>query len=84
MSKKSKSFPKLITTEQFHGLHARYGFTQAEAGTNEVLNAALVEALTRVTKHAMLQAEHEGHTGLNGDHAKKAIEMVTELPKGVY
>lgn len=79
-----KSYPNLLPSDSFHGLHARYGFTQAQKGTQEVLNTALVEMLEKVTKQSILQAEHEGHSGLNGKHAKKAIEATPEIPKGVY
>jgi len=79
-----KSYPKLLTTENFHALHGRHGFTQAEAGAAELFNEALVAALTKVTKQAMLQAEHSGRTGLNGEMAKKGIEMTREIPAGLY
>lgn len=79
-----KSFPKLITSEEFHALCGRYGFTQAEAGAAEYFNDAQVNVLTKVTKQGILQSEHEGHTGLNGNHAKKAIDMTREIPNGLY
>ncbi len=74
----------MLTTESFHALHLRYGFTQAEAGTPELLNDALVDVTTKVTKQAILQSEHQGHTGLNGEMAKKGIEMTREIPAGLY
>lgn len=79
-----KSYPNLLTNEAFHGLHARYGFTQAQDGADKVLNDALVELTQKLTRQSILQAEHEGHSGLNGKHAKKAIEATPEVPKGVY
>jgi hypothetical protein len=83
MSENSK-LPKLLTNTGFHALHARHGFTQSEKGTADILNAALVEMATGLTRSALLQAEHDGHAGLNGSHAKKAISMNSEIPKGFY
>jgi hypothetical protein len=79
-----KTYPNMLTSEAFHGLHARYGFTQAQDGAAAVLNEELVNLTIKLTKQAMLQAEHEGHSGLNGNHARKAIEATPEVPKGVY
>ena len=73
-----------MTSENFHALCGRYGFTQAEAGTAEMVNDAMVDVLTKVVKQAMLQSEHQGHTGLNGEMAKKGIEMTREIPHGLY
>ncbi len=74
----------MITTEQFHGLHHRFGFTQAEDGAAELFNDELVRALTKLTKQAILHAEHHKHAGLNGAHATAAIEMTKEIPSGLY
>lgn len=79
-----KSLPKLLTGESFQGMYSRHGFTQAEKGANLVLNDALLSALTKLTAQATLQAENDGHSGLNGKHARKAIEATPEIPKGVY
>jgi len=79
-----KSIPMMITKEQFHGLHQRHGFTQAQAGVAEMVNEALVDVLTKVVKQGVLQAEQDRHTGLNGSHAKKAIVMTSEIPSGLY
>ncbi len=79
-----KSCPKLLTSEGFRGLCARFGFSQAEAGSADLLNEALVDILTKVTKAGMLQAEHSGHSGLHGEHAQAAIEMIGEIPRGLY
>ncbi len=79
-----KSCPKFLTTEGFRGLCARHGFSQAEAGSAQVLNDALVDLTAKLTKAAMLQAEHNKQTGLHGEHAKAAIEMTREIPRGIY
>lgn len=79
-----KTLPNLLTSENFHALHGRHGFTQAESGTAEMLNDALLDILTKVTKQAILQSEHCGHSGINGEDAKKAIEMTREIPTGYY
>lgn len=79
-----KSYPNLLPNDSFHGLHARYGFTQAEKGAAKFFNDALIDVTQKLTRQSILQAEHEGHSGLNGNHAKKAIEATPEVPKGVY
>lgn len=84
MSEKKSNPPNLLTNEAFHGLHSRYGFTQAQSKTSALLNEELVRLTQTLTRQAILQAEHEGHSGLNGEHAKKAIQMTSEVPKGFY
>jgi len=79
-----KSNLPVITSEGFRGLYSRHEFTQAEKGAREELNAAITEEIAALTKQGMLQADHEGHSGLNRKHAHKAIEMVPEIPNGIY
>jgi len=74
----------LLTKKEFQGLCSRYGFSQAEDGTLLVLNDALVNALEKITIQGVLQADHDKHSGLNGNHAKKAVEMTKEIPKGIF
>ena len=74
----------MLTSEAFHGLHSRYGFTQAQEGAAEILNEELIALTSKLTRQAILQAEHDGHSGLNAHHARKAIDMTPEVPKGVY
>lgn len=83
MSEKKKC-PTLHTKADFKGLYTRYGFTQAQSGVSDMLNDELINVATKITKQAMLQSEHENHSGLNDKHAKKAIEMTAVIPKGFY
>lgn len=74
----------LLTSADFHALHARYGFTQSEKGAEDVMNAALLDLTTKLTRAAILQAEHDNRSGLSGSHAQKAIDMTKEIPRGFY
>ena len=76
--------PPVITSKDFQGLYSRHDFTQAGKGCKEFLNAELVEMSRQLTTQAVLQAEHEKHSGLNASHAQKANEMTPEIPKGIY
>lgn len=73
-----------MTKQSFKGLYSRYGFTQAERGALDAVDECLKTQTTKVTVQAMLQADHENRHGLNGKHAKKAIEMTPEIPAGIY
>ena len=79
-----KNCPTLHTKSDFKGLYTRYGFTQSERGVSDMLNDELITVATKLTKQAMLQSEHEKHSGLNENHAKTAIDMTPIIPKGVY
>jgi hypothetical protein len=79
MSEKS-----MLTKEAFHGLCARYGFTQAGKGSQAALDAGLQALTTKLTIQAIHQAEHDRQSGLNERHAQKAIDMTPEVPKGYY
>ena len=79
-----KEFRPLLTKKQFQGLCSRNGFSQAEDGTLTILNGALENALEKITVQGILQADHDKHSGLNGNHAKKAVEMTKEIPKGIF
>ena len=79
-----KKLPFYITQESFQGLCAKYGFTQQEKGTRELLNDQLEEMAKKLMKQATLHAEHDRHSGLKQQHAQKAIEMTPEIPKGIY
>jgi histone H3/H4 len=74
----------LLTSADFHALHSRYGFSQSQKGAEDVMNAALREVTTKLTRAAILQAEHDGRSGLNASHAQKAIDMTKEIPRGFY
>lgn len=74
----------LFTKKEFQGLCARHDFTQAEDGTLAVLNKAVDSALVKIAIQGLLQADHDKHSGLNGNHAKKAVEMTKEIPKGIF
>lgn len=79
-----ESTPIIITAENFRGLYSKHGFTQAERGARAVLDETLKEQITHLTKLGMLQADHEGHSGLSRENALKAVEMTPEIPKGIY
>lgn len=85
MSENSTAEPRnLLTSADFHALHSRYGFSQSQKGAEQVMNTALLEITTKLTRAALLQAEHEGRSGLSGSHAQKAIDMTKEIPRGFY
>jgi len=74
----------LVTQDGFKAICARHDFTQAEKGTRAFLDASLKEVATKVTTFAMIQAQHDKHSGLNREDAKKAIQMTKEIPNGNY
>lgn len=80
----ANELPPLITSEQFKALCDRHGFSQAEAGARQTLNAILLETLNSTTRQAMLLAEHDKKKGLQRKHASAAVEMTPEIPNGIY
>jgi uncharacterized protein YidB (DUF937 family) len=84
VAKEEKELRPVLTKKEFQGLCARYGFSQAESGTLDLLNETLVAAVEKITKQGILQADHDKQSGLNGGHAKKAVEMTKEIPKGFF
>jgi hypothetical protein len=84
METEERKLRPVVTNKEFQGLCARYGFSQAESGTKDLLNAALVAAAEKITKQGILQADHDKQSGLNGEHAKKAVEMTKEIPRGIF
>lgn len=74
----------LITKEDYKGLLASYGITRSEKGTLAILNENLAQTTRSLTKQSMYQADHEGHSGLSGKHARTAIEFTPEVPDGIY
>ena len=78
------SLPPVTTKAQFQALYSRPGFSRAEKGTFDNLNTKLLSATSRATRTAMLVAEHERHSTLSRDDARRGIELTPEYPKGVY
>lgn len=74
----------MLTRDNHKAGAARAGFTRCEDGTYEMMNAALESSLGRAVAHAVLQAEHERHAGLNGSDAQKGIAATPEFPKSTY
>ena len=75
---------QVLTTTGFSGLYSRHGFTRAQKGSRAALNDILHQQASNLTKLGMLQADHENRVGLSRNHAEKAVEMMPEIPKGIY
>lgn len=74
----------LITKEDFRNLCARHGFSSAKKETRELMDQYTKEAVGRVTKQAMIQADYSGHSGIHQKDVQTGIRNTPEIPKGIY
>ena len=80
----SKSSKHLTTKEQFKAILRKNGVTQVEKGCHELYNTYQEDMLTKVTTAGKINADHNKHRGLQKSDADAAIDIVKEIPKGVY
>ena len=80
----STGLPPMITSQEMKILLARNGFSQAQKGSRDFINQFAEECLESSLKQAMLQADYQGRSGLNKEHAQKAMEHTVGFPKGSY
>jgi histone H3/H4 len=74
----------LSTKESFRNLCARHGFSSAKKETRQLMDKIVKDAVTGVTKQAMIQADYNGHTGINQKDVQIGIRNTPEIPKGIY
>ena len=81
---KSKSNNRLTTKEQFKGLQRSNHVTQVEKGCHEYFNKCQEEILEKLVVQSKINADHNKHKGLQKSDADSAIDMIKEIPNGVY
>ena len=80
----SKKQHRMVTRDGFRAAMACHGFGHMEEGVYEAANVYLEHIAAQTMQQALLCAEAENRTGLNGKHAQKAINETPQIPKGHY
>jgi hypothetical protein len=74
----------LTTKEGFRNTCSRHGFSSAKKDTRRIMDRIVKDAVTNVTKQALIQADYNGHTGINEHDVQVGIRNTPEIPKGLY
>ena len=80
----SSGLPHMVPTAEMKALAYTHGFGQIQKGCRDFVNEYAERVCEPALRRAMLQADVQKKSSLTKEHAQKALDQTTGVPKGSW